>query len=413
MSTDFQDVIYLFSCAALGKTAKINHKINLGEIYKISNAQGIWQTVFLSIEQLYESKQIDIDADLYNSWKQSFMKRAVLQLQRRDVINNVLTELEKNGIKAYILKGDAVARYYAEPLGRVSSDTDVYVGKAAIDSAEKILRQCGFEVYARSPMEHATNCVHPVIGSVDLHLTFHDDCFEEKYFCNYTDITEERIKYTTSEGYEYYSLGVNDNAVFLFLHLVKHFLSCGTGIRQIVDFLLFWKNNKEAINIMRFKKMLSDLNFNEIFSACVYIALNYLQFEKADFADFEINADNFFVDWLLMDIEQGGVFGNLEQRKLTIHYLFGSRARVFAEKNSRLRYIKLYIKSFGYDFLSKKYPYAAKHKFLLPIAYINRFADLIASAFRIMSTVKKATIENDEFKNIKNRMSIINKVCQK
>ena len=412
MSSDFEDVLYLFSCGALGKESIINHKLNIEEIYKISCKQGIWGVVFLPIKQLYQSGEIEINKEIFEIWEKNFFTMAVNQLKKRSIINDVLCEMKKNSIDAYVLKGDIIAQYYKEPLSRASGDTDIYVGINQLENAEKVFEKCGFTVYARSPMEHHTVCKHPIGGSVDLHLTFHDDCFEEKFFKGYTEITEKCVDYQIDE-YSFASLGETDNAIFLFLHWVKHFLSCGSGIRQIMDFFLFWKNNRYNIDALKFQKMLEDLGFSKLYAASVHIALNYLQFDKSEIENFNFEVDEFFINWLLMDIEQGGIFGKMEQRKLTFYYLFGHEGISDIDEKNLTRYIKMYANTFKYSYLSRKYKYLSKHKFLFPIAYLNRVYDLILSSFRVIKTMKIATTKNDEYTNINNRMKIIDSVYKK
>lgn len=411
LNSDFKDVLYLFACGAKGISPKITHKININEVYKISCQQGIWGVVFLSVKTLKEDNMLEIDDKLFSVWENQFFSAATIQLRKRDIINNVLEKLEYANIPAYLLKGDIVAQYYEEPLSRTSSDTDIYVGEKMLSSAEKIFEQSGFDVAARSPMEHHTVCNHRIGGSVDLHLTFHDDCFEEKYFKGYTSITEKGAKYKIDEYY-FQSLGVNDNAIFLFLHLVKHFLSCGSGIRQVMDFLLFWENNKEKIDLIHFKKMLSDLGFEKLFASYIKIGVDYLCFDKNSFDGINCDADKIFTEWLLMDIESGGIFGKLEQRKLTFYYLFGDN---YSGMNNEkwTEYVKKYINTFRYDFLSKKYRYINKSKILIPVAWLNRIYDLIISAIRVIFISRKSKKQNDEMSNIKSRLQIINTIYKK
>lgn len=412
MNSDFKDVLYLFSCGALGKVPEINHTLNIEEIYKISCKQGISGVVFLPIEQLYKNGEIYITDAFFQKWEQTFFAMAAKQLKRRIIINEVLCELKKNDINAYLLKGDIVAQYYTEPLSRISSDTDIYVGSQQLDNAEKIFEKCGFIVKARSPMEHHTVCNHPVCGNVDLLLSFYDKCFEEKFFKGYTNITEGNLDYQIDE-YSFTTLGATDNAIFLFLHWVKHFLSCGTGIRQLMDFFLFWKNNCNDINLSKFKQMLNDLGFAKLYASSVNIGLTYLKFNESEIETFGFEADDLFTNWLLTDIEHGGVFGKLEQRRLTFYSLFANDKMLKFTTKNLSNYIKMYVNTFKYNYLSKKYIYLNKSKFLLPIAYINRTYDLLLSVFRLTKIIRKTNTTNDDYANILERINTIDTVCKK
>ena len=406
MNSEFKDTLYLFSCGALNIIPHLENKINIKKISEISHKQGIWEVVYIALKKCND---LDIPKALSEQWEQHFLGVAVKHLRRQNVINTVLNELKANNIDAYMLKGDIVAQYYAEPLSRISSDTDIYVGQEQLNRAENIFKKCGFTVYARSPIEHHTVCKHPVGGSVDLHLTFHDDCYENTYFKGYTHISEKGTIYNI-ENQDVLSLGANDNATFLFLHIVKHFLSCGTGIRQIMDFLLFWKNNIDKINIEQFKTMISDLKLYNLFELCVSIGINELQFEQSLFSDFDIKYNHFFTEWLLTDIEQGGIFGKLEYRKMTHYAMFGGDMQITKDKKTFLKYLKLYAKTFSYEYLSKKYNYLENNRLLFPIAFVNRIYEIVASAVRVRNTMKKSVMNNDEYVNIKNRMSIIEQI---
>lgn len=406
MSSNFEDVLYLFSCGALGKEPSVKHNINFDEVYKISLKQGIWGVVFLSIKKLYENGKVNIEKDSFELWEKEFFARAVKQLKKRGIIAEVLLDMKQNGISSYLLKGDIVAQYYNEPLSRVSSDTDIYVGENKINEAEKIFEKHGFKVCFRSPLEHHTVCKHTVAGDVDLHVTFHDECFEKNYFKGYTEVKEKGIEYQI-DNYKYISLGATDNAIFLFLHWVKHFLSCGTGIRQIMDFFVFWKNNSQYINKEEFSKMLVDLGFSKLYAASVNVCLKYLQFDEAEIDTFDFEVDEFFVSWLLTDIEQGGVFGKLERRKLTIQYLFGNNRVSEIGQNTVFQYMKLYFNTFKYDTLSRKYHYLANNKILLPIAYLNRMFDIMISAIRVLKVMRSSSDKNYEYREIDNRIKII------
>lgn len=160
-------------------------------------------------------------------------RRAVSFHRRQHLVMGLLGRMEAAGIRAVLLKGYSVGRFYASPECRISGDTDVYVLPRDEERAKAFLRGEGFEIAERSETEHHYACTHPDMGLLELHVRFYDELAEEHWFRESAlDVfIREEFKRMDSPDGAYYTLGDTDNLIFLTLHLVKHFIHSGLSGR--------------------------------------------------------------------------------------------------------------------------------------------------------------------------------------
>ena len=91
MTQNFKDMLHLFSCGALGLAPDFDHAIDLPGIYKLSSQQGIWCTVFLAIQKLYERENLTAD-DQYQFCRNLFFKQIAKTTKRREFMKQVIRE---------------------------------------------------------------------------------------------------------------------------------------------------------------------------------------------------------------------------------------------------------------------------------------------------------------------------------
>lgn len=378
MTKSFQDMIYLFSCGAMGMVPQEDKLFDLEKVLTSSISQGVWLTVFLSIKSLYEKDEtIGKHHELIETLRHKMLVQVTTNIQRLQIIHKLIKAFEKEDIAFCILKGDSLSHLYAVPECRISSDTDILISPIQKNKSVKILKNLGFDVQVLSVTSHHIRATHPIAGLVELHLELYDELFTDVWFNNVNTIVEPYRFVESSDNLSIPTLGITDGAIFLFLHYIKHFLLEGAGIRQLMDALLYVCKYKNEINWDRFNSLMLKLKYQKLVENLYGIGVKYLNFKIEDLPSF-IASDNLIAK-ILNDIETGGIFGKDEEGRQGFYYEYTKRRYMKSNNNKFDSYInKWWRKKLGslcFPPLSRMqvlYPYLKKSVFLYPIAWLHR-----------------------------------------
>ena len=381
MTQAFPDVLYLFKCAAFGEEPNLSKEINLQNVYTVSRQQGVWPLVFLSVANEYEKGRITADPKLIEAMREQILISVTKGATRKEILKLILNELRGYGIKAALLKGDTLAELYAYPDYRLSGDIDLLIDIKDEKKIFEVFEKYGFEIEKRMNKEHHSVCCHPAAGTVELHVALYDDYCEEIWFEGKTQIEEEYTTLVTKDGYSYDVLGINDQFIYNVMHMIKHFLSGGAGIRQIMDVLLFIKTYRDRLSFGRYRELISGLGFDSFMDCCMDIGTKYLGFSTEEL--FYINGGKSAADMstaVLDDIERCGMFGfnDIDLRDFKMTYLekkykkdTGGELEEYMKKRLNFRQ-KLGLLFIRKDVLARKYPYVKKSPLLVPVAWVHR-----------------------------------------
>ena len=106
---------------------------------------------------------------------------------------------------------------------------------------QEILRENGFEIEIRAKSANHDECFHKTLGALELHVSLYYDIMQDVWFDNREMVVEECRRVG-----EINALGITDGYIYTLLHAVKHFLSNGLCVKQIMDVLLYEKTYKSA-----------------------------------------------------------------------------------------------------------------------------------------------------------------------
>lgn len=175
------------------------------------------------------------------------------QIQRRNAILNercveLLSRLSSAGLHPTILKGQGIARYYSPTLQclRQAGDIDVYVNdgrEKAISFAKTIgqesidwdYKHLHLQVWDDTEVEmhYHVEVLLNLWKNRKLHKWFREH--EAELFAHANDNLNENTGGMTTPMVEF-------NVFYILLHIYRHFLYEGVGLRQIVDYYFVLKN---------------------------------------------------------------------------------------------------------------------------------------------------------------------------
>jgi len=383
MTQAFSDMLYLFSCAAHGVQPEKKTDMDLDEIYHKAASQGILPLVLTSLKELYMNDGVIICGTPLEEHIKRLRMQALNNIQRGYIIRNAIKQLADNGISCCVLKGDTVAVLYHNPDCRISNDTDVYIDtdeKDTIKKAKGIFEENGFKFGEDQPDSHHFNGYHMIAGHLELHHSLFRELYSDVWFDNKTTLADPFQIVKTPIGIMIPALGVSDGLKYTYLHMVKHFLRGGIGIRPLMDVLLYIKHYKDVIDIDSFYRLTRHLKYDNFLNCITYIGIKYLGFKNGDLLPYK--CDDAIAERVLTDIEAGGLFGQNEAWRFNFHMVYNEQRFYRFKSEDYTEYMKtmttespespakrFFKKRYR---LMKEYKYVAKHKFLLPIAWIHR-----------------------------------------
>ena len=141
--------------------------------------------------------------------------------------------LHGEDIPFVIIKGTSAATYYPVPSCRTMGDIDILVDESTFDTAYSLLEENGYKFY----FHHGDDREYTFIKDgvmFELHRRYSDEKYNiEEYLIN--GIKNART--VTLYGNPFLALPETENALILLDH-IRHHLSGGLGLRQIIDFML-------------------------------------------------------------------------------------------------------------------------------------------------------------------------------
>ena len=301
---------------------------------------------------------------LEESYFANLRKHALFEKER----NELFKYLNDNEIDYLPLKGIIIKDYYLDPYTREFADNDIlFVGKD--DVVKKFFKDRKYEIESFKKSNHDVYLKKPCYN-FEMHRALFGESIESDKVVKYYDDILDRAP--IKEGFEHV-LSNEDFYIYFTAHSYKHFNNSGCGIRTLVDYYFYLKNNQldfdyinkelEKIDLLDFSNKISSLSM-KIFS-------------EEPLTDEEKE--------MLLFIASSGTYGTLEnsvskgvQKKGKFGYFM---SRVFPP-------MSVY---------KSLYPWAYKTKVLIPVAWLVRaFRILFKNPKRAAKELKMISKSNDK-----------------
>lgn len=226
-------VLQLLSAAMFRKPFIAEKEVDWKAVFDECRAQSV---VSLAFSALPKS---EVPQTVYEQWK-AVVNGSLAVNSKISYAHTMLNELLKQaGIPYVILKGCASAEYYDDPLLRTMGDVDFYVPSDCFDKADKLLVKNGFKfneidheyekAYTKDDVVFELhNTVNGVPGGkVGAEIRHYFDDIFEKATLKHFDLVE------------YYSPSPFHHGLVMLLHVARHMVTGGIGLRHFCDWAVF------------------------------------------------------------------------------------------------------------------------------------------------------------------------------
>lgn len=371
MTYEFEYLLHLAGVAALGlPLMEPRETLSWERLFANASEQTIFALAASATKPLWSS----FSQELRNDVKRRMYSIIVAEDRRQAVIVELLNRFAESGIPCAVLKGCSLAALYRTPTLRESGDVDFYVGKAYEDQALSLLKHEGVIIRKRNPMQHESAGEHPEIGPIEVHAYLFREEDRKLWF-----VRSECEKALSPFQMQGIGNGVNvpvlaaqDNAEFLCLHFVKHFIRERCCIRSILDVGLFLNVHSEEVDFERLWQRLKECQYDGILQAVLTVCVRYMGMSVARFPGY-VPVDEKTLGTFLDDVEKRWADGGECSASLRAYeaYLF-SRHRKHAGywRIKRAFWERLYALVPSKEKLKSRFSYVGRQTWLLPAAWL-------------------------------------------
>ena len=243
--------------------------------------------------------------------------------------------LMKNSVPYVILKGQASARYYPDPMLRTMGDVDFLINIKDRERVGQLLEEEGFSKCSLADMHSFHWKYSNGKTSVELHwdvpgIPKAGDGIIRSFL---SDLIEKRELVTVSD-YSFYAPSAFHHGIVLLLHAICHISSTGIGLRHLCDWLVFEESIPEEVFSEVFLEALRKMGILTFAQVLTKIGVLYFGCSERQWC---MTADENLCADLLEDILAGGNFGQKDKNRRSQAMLFRNRKTRKITRSDTLR----------------------------------------------------------------------------
>lgn len=354
---------------------------NWSEIFKEAKSHNILELVYGI------ATKVKLDNSLMNSIKRDVLVHCLNNITRFEDGKKILHLLHQNGVDIIILKGTQLRFLYPNPEYRTMSDIDILVKKESFNKVKDILIQEGYEA-------NVDNGVHlQFIRRNSFPIEVHWRLTNENYIKNSVEF-EKRVWRNKVEfnnyGFPLYVLSIEDNIVYLALHMIEHMLFSGFGIRQICDIALLINADIDWCKVVNYAQELKVEKF--LFSIlCICNRIFNSSIPKSIIEFSLCNKNN--IDLLMDEIFDSGLYGGKTVTKIMAKKL--SQYKI----NNTKENLRIFFP--GTKIIYNEFPLSKKYKILIPIVWFIRAVNICLRKMTTFTLINYTRIRSGESLSVK------------
>ena len=213
----------------------------------------------------------------------------MIEQQNKDMnafVSELFEKLRVQGINALLVKGQGVAQCYEKPLWRTSGDVDLLLGKDEYTQAKAFLIPLG-----RMTEPEEVGKKHLALNidgwTVELHGTLHCglsrrvdkllDAVQENAFGGKKSVgRSESTRVWRNGDTDVPLLPAENDAFYVFVHILQHFYKGGIGLRQICDWCRLLYAYRGTLDYVLLERWIREAGLIDEWSAFGNFAVSYL-----------------------------------------------------------------------------------------------------------------------------------------
>ena len=369
MLTQMHNLIKIILAAITDEKLPLE-SVDWEKLYKLAESQSVIPLLYEGAVKYSEFENAPVSIKEKLSMRS--MALILLQAQRTEEFLKLYDALLDAGIKPLVIKGLICRITYGEYADhRPSGDEDIYILKDDFKNCKKVLIEHGCIMEDMGIDDNILDVIQEITFStpskllIEVHMNLFDTTMEYLRKCNdcFKNSFETKTckKVAGTEGFHtIYTLEPTLHYLFLFLHLYKHFVNSGVGIRQVLDLAMFEREYKNEIDFKFVEKKIAEFRAMGLYTDVCAIGnmMTTTAYKSV---------------CLLMEMIDSGIFGNENLERIR------SRDMVKAAVNGENFRKGIWWSIFpSVSALTDGYPFLNSKPWLLPAVWIHRWCKFLS-----------------------------------
>ena len=250
------------------KVARLSQfdNIDYAAILQLAEEQSVVGMVTAGIEKVQDVQKFK-SSSIPKEWSLQFIGQTLqIEQQNKDMnvfLASLIEKLRKEDVYAILVKGQGIAQCYEKPLWRASGDIDLLLSDTNYEKAKKVLLPLAIESDTEYKSLKHLGLTMKGGYAVELHGMMHsrlssrvdrviDEAQRDVFFSG-------NVRSWDNGGTTVFLPSPDNDVIFIFTHILKHFYIEGVGLRQLCDWcrLLFCYREKLDLRLLelRIRKM--------------------------------------------------------------------------------------------------------------------------------------------------------------
>ena len=286
---------------------------------------------------------------------QGYLKCMLQSEKQLQMVKKVCTAFDRAEVDYMLLKGCNMKDLYPKPELRQMGDADILIRTAQYKQIMVILSELGFEEQRESDHELIWTC--PALF-LELHKRLIPSDNED--YCRYFGDGWQLAGSSRGSRYE---MDKEDEYIYLFTHLAKHYRDGGVGCRHVADLWVF-RRQYTQVDWSYIENELDKLHLLEF-------ERNMIRVLSAWFEGAEVDEKTQFITETIF---QSGAWGKHSDHILATTLKLSKKTKsMFSARMKRMWNLAF----IPYYQMKKKYPVLDRIPILLPVYWIVRIIDIL------------------------------------
>lgn len=250
--------------------------IDFAEVYRLAEEQSVIGLVAAGIDHVSDIRPPKEDV-------LQFIGQSLQLEQQNQAMNQfigvMVERLRKAGIYTLLVKGQGIAQCYEKPLWRACGDVDLFLSDDNYEKAKDFLAPLASSVekeYVRE--KHLGMTIDPWV--VELHGRLYcglsskvekelDRVFQDTFYGG-------NVRSWNNDYVQVFLLSPENDAFYVFTHILQHFYKGGIGIRQVCDWCRLLWTYREKLDLRLLEERIQRAGLMSEWRAFGAFAVEYL-----------------------------------------------------------------------------------------------------------------------------------------